>query len=378
MIRSYSLLFFLVGGVLAISSCGDKQPPMQGPPPAVPVTVTTVRLTNAIYYDEYPATVSALNEINLTAQVTGYVTSIHFRDGDKVRKGQLLYSLDQQVYAANYQQAVADLQVQEANLEKSRKDAERYQELDKHDAIAKQQVDYANAAYEVAKRQVAAAKANVASVRSNVKFSKIYAPFTGTIGISKVKQGTSVVAGQTILNTVSTDNPIAVDFNVDQKELYRFAQLQQNSNKPADSVFTIAFGNDVYPYAGRVEMIDRAVDPQTGTIKTRLVFPNEKGMLKPGMNATVRVRNNASSNSTLIPYKAVTEQLGEFFVYVVGDSSKVTQRKVQLGKQVGSGIIVSEGLKEGEQIAVEGIQNLREGVVVTTASPAPPGAPAKK
>ena len=376
MIRSYSLLFFLIGEGLVISSCGDRQPPIQGPPPAVPVTVTTVRLTNATYYDEYPATVSALNEINLTAQVTGYVTSIHFRDGDKVRKGQLLYSLDQQVYAANYQQAVADLQVQEANLEKSRKDAERYQELDKHDAIAKQQVDYANAAYEVAKKQVAAAKANVASVQSNVKFSKIYAPFTGTIGISKVKQGTSVVAGQTILNTVSTDNPIAVDFNVDQKELYRFAQLQQNNNKPADSVFTIAFGNYVYPYAGRVELIDRAVDPQTGTIKTRLVFPNEKGMLKPGMNATVRVRNNASSNSTLIPYKAVTEQLGEFFVYVVGDSNKVSQRKVELGKQVGSGIIVREGLKEGEQIAVEGIQNLREGVVVTTA--APPGAPEKK
>ncbi|HKH62388.1 MAG TPA: efflux RND transporter periplasmic adaptor subunit [Flavitalea sp.] len=378
MIRSYSLLFFLIGGSLVVSSCGNKPAPVQGPPPAVSVTLTTVKLTNATYYDEYPATVSALNEINLTAQVTGYVTGIHFKDGNRVKKGQLLYSLDQQVYAANYQQAVADLQVQEANLEKSRKDAERYQELDKHDAIAKQQVDYANAAYEVAKRQVAAARANVSSVQSNVKFSKIYAPFTGTIGISKVKQGTSVVAGQTILNTVSTDNPIAVDFNVDQKELYRFVQLQQNNNKPADSVFTIAFGNDVYPYAGRVELIDRAVDPQTGTIKTRLVFPNEKGMLKPGMNATVRVRNNASSSSTLIPYKAVTEQLGEFFVYVVGDSSKVTQRRVQLSKQVGSGIIVREGLKEGEQIAVEGIQNLREGTVITTAASTPPGTPAKK
>ena len=151
---------------------------MQGPPPAVPVTVTTVHSTNTTYYDEYPATVSALNEINLTAQVTGYVTGIHFKDGAKVKKGQLLYSLDAQVYAANYQQAIANLELQEANLEKAKKDAERYQELDKHDAIAKQQVDYANAAYEVAKRQVAAAKANVAGVQSNVKFCRIYAPFT--------------------------------------------------------------------------------------------------------------------------------------------------------------------------------------------------------
>ena len=375
--RIYLFIFF-IGGLSAFPSCADKQPPLQGPPPATQVTLTTVNSTNAHYYDEYPATVSALNEINLTSQVTGYVTSIHFKDGDKVKKGQLLYSLDAQVYAANEQQAIADLQVQEANLERARKDAERYHELDKHDAIAKQQVDYADAAHEVAKRQVAAAKANVAGVRSNVKFSRIYAPFSGTIGISQVKQGTSVVAGQTILNTVSTDNPIAVDFNVDQKEIYRFIQLQQNTNRPADSVFTIAFGNDVYPYPGKIGLIDRAVDPQTGTIKTRLIVPNDKGMLRAGMNATVRVKNNASATSTLIPYKAVTEQLGEFFVYVAGDSNKVTQRKVQLGKPVGANIIVKEGLNEGEKIVVEGVQNLREGSVISTTPPAPPGTASKK
>lgn len=374
------MLFFLsfLTGALVLSSCGDKKPPAQGPPPAVPVTLGTVNTTDAVYYDEYPGTVSALNEIQLTAQVTGYVTGIHFRDGDKVRKGQLLYSLDAQVYNANYQQAVADLQVQEANLLKASKDAERYHELDKHDAIAKQQVDYADAAYNVAQKQVAAARANVAGVQSNVKFSRIYAPFKGTIGISQVKQGTSVVAGQTILNTVSTDNPMAVDFNVDQKEIYRFIQLQQNNSKASDSAFTIAFGSEVYPYPGRIGLIDRAVDPQTGAIKTRLVFSNDKKMLRAGMNATVRIKNNAAAQSTIIPSKAVTEQLGEFFVYVAGDSNKVSQQKVRLGKQIGAGIIVTEGLKEGDQIAVEGVQNLKEGSVITTAPPKPPGAVTQK
>lgn len=370
-----NILLVFIGGMMTVSSCGDKNQPaaQQGPPPPVQVTLATVAPTDAVYYDEYPGTVAALNEINLTAQVTGYVTSVNFGDGDKVRKGQLLYTLDAQVYNANYQQAVANLQVQEANLSKASKDAERYHELDKHDAIAKQQVDYADAAYDVAKKQLAAAKANVASVQSNVKFSRIYAPFSGTIGISQVKQGTSVVAGQTVLNTVSTDNPIAVDFSVDQKELYRFVQLQQNKSKPSDSAFTIAFGNDIYPYSGSIGLIDRAVDPQTGTIKTRLIFPNEKGILKAGMNATVRIRNNASEKSTLIPYKAVTEQLGEFFVYVAGDSNKVSQHKVKLGKQIGANIIVMEGLQEGDKIAVEGVQNLREGTVVSTESPKPAG-----
>ena len=364
-------LFFLV--TATFSACKDEKTPVQGPPPAVQVALETVTPTSAVYYDEYPGTVAALNEIQLTAQVTGYVTSINFKDGDKVRKGQLLYSLDAQVYSANYQQAVAALQVQEANLAKAAKDAERYHELDKNDAIAKQQVDYADAALEVAKKQVAAAKANVAGVQSNVRFSRIYAPFSGTIGISQVKKGTSVVAGQTVLNTISTDNPMAVDFNVDQKEIFRFTQLQQAKSKASDSLFLISFGSDVYPYPGTIGLIDRAVDPQTGTIKTRLIFPNDKGMLKSGMNTTVRVKNNSPENATLIPYKAVTEQLGEFFVYVAGDSNKVSQRRVVLGKQIGANIIVRDGLTPGEKIAVEGVQNLREGSVIATTAAMPPG-----
>ncbi|MEO6329907.1 MAG: efflux RND transporter periplasmic adaptor subunit [Ginsengibacter sp.] len=370
--------FSFIASLVIFCSCADKKPAAQGPPPAVQVTLDTVRQTNAIYYDEYPGTVAALNEIKLTAQVTGYVTSVHFKDGNKVKKGQLLYSLDAQVYNANYQQAVANVQVQEANLSKASKDADRYHELDKHDAIAKQQVDYADAAFDVAKKQLAAAKASVASVQSNVKFSRIYAPFSGTIGISQVKPGTSIVAGQTILNTVSTDNPMVVDFAVDQKEIYRFVQLQQGTNKPSDSVFTIAFGSDIYSYPGSIGLIDRAVDPQTGTIKTRLIFPNDKAMLKAGMNTTVRVKNNASAQSTIIPYKAVIEQLGEFFVYVAGDSNKVSQRKVQLGKQIAADIIIKDGLNEGDKIAVEGVQNLKEGSVITTDPPKDAGNAAQK
>src|SRR6185503_15548233 len=110
--------------------------------------------------------------------------------------------------------------------------------------------------------------------------------------------------------------------------------LQQQLNKAKDSTFSIAFGTEVYPFNGSISLIDRAVDPQTGTIKIRLEFPNNKGMLKAGMSTTVRILNNASEGSVIIPHKAITEQLGEFFVYVVGDSNKVTQRKLVLGKQI--------------------------------------------
>lgn len=361
--------YFTLASMVLLSACGAKQQQQQGPPPAIPVTIEEVKTAQAVYYDEYPGTVVALNQTELRAQVTGYVTGIYFKDGDKVKKGQRLYSIDQQLYNANYQQALANQAVQETNLLKAQKDADRYHELDKKDAIAKQQVDYADAALEAAKKQVDAAKASVNAVRANVNFSTIVAPFSGTIGISQVRTGTSVVAGQTILNTVSTDNPIAVDFTVDQKEVYRFSQLLGQNKKTGDSTFSIAFANDVYPFHGSIALIDRAVDPQTGTIKTRLSFPNEKNILKAGMSTTVRVLNNSGQQSVTIPYKSVTEQLGEFFVYVVGDSSKVTQRKVSVGNQVGTNVIIKDGLKEGEKIVVQGVQNLREGAVITTQAP---------
>jgi membrane fusion protein (multidrug efflux system) len=354
-----SILFACGGGQ-------QQQQQQQGAMPAIAVTLQTVQSSDAVYYNEYPATVVALNQTDIRAQVTGYITGIYFKDGDKVKQGQKLYSIDQQLYNANYEQAMANLQVQETNLIKAQKDANRYHELDKNDAIAKQQVDYADAALEAAKKQVDAAKANVNAVKSNVSFSTIVAPFGGTIGISQVRNGTSVVAGQTVLNTISTDDPIAVDFTIDQKELYRFTQLQQQKNNANDSTFSIAFGNDIYPKFGNISVIDRAVDPQTGTIKIRLSFSNDKHLLKAGMSTTVRVLNTSGAASVIIPYKAVTEQLGEFFVYVLSDSSKVTQRKVQLSKAIGANIIVKEGLKVNEQIVVEGVQNLREGAAITT------------
>lgn len=353
---------------LLFAACGNKQQQQQGPPPAIAVTVDKVIAANVTYYDEFPGTVVALNQTELRAQVTGYITGIYFKDGDKVKKGQKLYSIDQQLYNANLQQAQANLQVQETNLLKAQKDADRYHELDKKDAIAKQQVDYADAAFEAAKKQVDAARANVNAVRSNVSFATIVAPFSGTIGISQVRSGTSVVAGQTVLNTISTDDPIAVDFAVDQKAYYRFAALKEKGVKLNDSTFTIAFGTDVYPYNGKINLIDRAVDPQTGTIKVRLQFPNDKGLLKSGMSTTVRVLNSASDKSVMIPHKAVTEQLGEFFAYVVGDSNKVSQRRLVLGKQIGVNIIVTDGLEEGETIVVQGVQNLREGAVIAPAA----------
>lgn len=344
---------------IILMSCGNKQSTFQGPPP-VNVSVVQVASSDAVYYDEYPAIVKALNEVELRPQINGYVVGIHFKEGDQVKKGQKLYSLDQQQSEGAYQQALANLSVQEANLVKTKRDVERYRELDSKNAIAKQQVDYAEAAYAAAQKQVDAAKAAVQSAQTNVRYATIVAPFNGTIGMSLVKLGAAVTPGQTLLNTISSDNPIVADIVVDQHDIYKFTQML--NKKTNDSTFRLAFRDQVYPHFGKISFIDRAVDPQTGTIKMRVEFPNPDRALRAGMSGTLQVLN-VSDKAIVIPYKAVSEQLGEFFVYMV-DSAKATQRKVVLGEQVGRNIIIKSGLQEGETIITEGIQSLREGAAI--------------
>jgi len=349
------------------AACGSKKETAMRGPQAVPVSVEKVSANYAPYYDEYPSVVKALQEVELRPQVSGYITGIYFKEGDKVTKGQKLYSIDRQQTEAGYKQALAILSVQEANLVKAKQDAERYRELDKVDAIAKQQVDYAEANYKTALKQVEASKAMVQSAQTNLRYSTIVAPFDGTIGISSVRLGASVSPGQTLLNTISSDDPMGADITVDQQEIFRFYQLLEKGDD-SDSSFLLTFGEQKYTHSGKMSFIDRAVDPLTGSIKIRIEFPNPDHVLRAGMSGSLRVLSNTDNKSITIPYKSITEQLGEFFVYVA-EADKVTQRQVKLGKQVGANIIIKSGLKEGETIAVEGVQNLREGSLISISTP---------
>ena len=357
------IIFFSFGMTILFFSCASrkKDDPMKAPPPPA-VSAEIVERGKAVYYDEYPATVAALNQNELRAQVTGYITGIHFKDGQHVVRGQKLYDIDKQQYQASLDQAIANLNVTKANLARAQQDADRYAGLLKQDAVARQVYDHAIADLESAKMQMEAANSSVRNAQTTVKYSSIYAPFTGTVGISLVKMGALVTANQTLLNTISSNDPMAVDIAVDQREISRFVQLQNNLSAKGDSVFVLQLpGNFTYPQPGKVSLIDRAVDPQTGTIKIRLVFSNPQNMLKPGMNVNVRIENNsADSSMVLIPFKAVTEQMGEYFVFVVNDSSQAIEQKLSLGPRINDKVVVRHGLNAGDKIITEGFQRLRD------------------
>ena len=367
-------------GAFALASCGNKkeeEAKKNAPPPPVSVGVYKVDQEPVVSYDTYQGTIVPVNEVELRAEVGGYVTSIFIKDGQRVTKGQRLYEVDQTRYQADYRQAQAQLAVARANYAKAAKDAERYTRLAEQDAIAKQRVDYAKTDVTNAASQIIAAQASLTTVAQNLKRSVVVAPFAGTIGISQVKLGSLATQGSTLLNTISSDDPIAVDAAVGEQQIQRFQQLKLKPAAKSDSVYSLVLaGKREYAALGKITTIDRAVDPQTGTVKVRVQFPNPKRTLLAGMNTTLRVRNNDTGRQLTIPYKAVTEQMGEFFVYVVGDSSKVSQRKVVLGTRIKEKIVVRNGLKVSETIVSDGVQNLRQGVVVKVGDANAPAQPA--
>ncbi|QMW05243.1 efflux RND transporter periplasmic adaptor subunit [Spirosoma foliorum] len=354
---------------LLLTACGGDKNQQQAPPPPTAVTAVKVSKGSAVYYDQFPATVTALLQVDIQPQVAGNITGIFFQDGQHVSKGQKLYTIDPQQYRATYDQAVANLNVQKANLNRAQKDADRYNTLAQQDAVAKQLVDNANATLEAAKMQVEASQATIQQVATNLKYTTIYAPMDGTIGISQVRLGAAVAPGSTPLNTISSDNPIAADVQIDESQIPRFLKLQNQPNVVRDSTLILVLPDgSKYPYPGTVKIIDRAVDPQTGTLRVRVAFPNTNKQLKVGLNANVRVKNSSGEPQLLIPYQSVTEQMSEYFVFVVGDSSKVSQKKVTLGARINGQVIVKNGLTEGETIVTEGTQKIRDGakVQVTT------------
>jgi RND family efflux transporter MFP subunit len=348
------------------SACGKKDGKQNAAPPPTPVNVQEVKKADALYYDKYQGQVVALNAVELRSQVGGFITGIFFKEGTVVTKGTPLYEIDRRKYQAAYDQARANVASAKANLNRARKDIDRYNMLLKNDAVARQTVDQATATYETSQSQVAVAQAALASAATDLSYATIRAPFTGRIGISQVKLGAQVTPGTTLLNTISTGNPIGVDVVINEQDINRFYKLQKSSS---DTTFRLQLSDGTnYDRVGKIFAIDRGVSDQTGTIKVRVQFSNPQDVLKDGMSCVLQVLNDVSGNQVQIPYKAITEQMGEFFVFVSKDTI-AEQRKVTIGPRIQSNVVVTNGLQAGEKIITEGFQRLRDGGKITLGPP---------
>lgn len=361
---------FYVAGMILCAACGNskkqqQQAAMMG---KMKPTVVAAEVVPAVYTvsEKFPATLVAHDIVQLKPDVSGYLEAIRVADGSNVTKGQPLYDIDRSRYTAAYGQVAATQQQAEADLAQRQRDYERYKSLLEHDAISKQTVDQAYTAMLTAQANVAAAKAAVARAGTDVNHAIVRAPVTGKIGIVQVKVGDVINAGQTLINTIVNEHPMFADMDIPQARLPEFLRIR--NGKGGDEKFYIQFGDGTrYGEAGKVLTINNIVDPQTGTVRVRLVFDNKDGMLKSGMSIVIVMQYGTPATQLAIPAKAIIQNLSETSVYTISNDNVISARDIVPGPVTDTMQLVTSGLKPGDRIVVEGLQRVKPGDTVNIA-----------
>jgi membrane fusion protein (multidrug efflux system) len=314
----------------------------------------------------------------LRPRVTGLVTQIRFQPGQRVKEDELLMQIDPRPYDEQVTDAQAKLADSEAQLARARQDVARYEPLLPDNAIPRQTYDQAVSQEKSNAAAVVARRASLETARLSRSYAEVRSPITGRIGLQKVEIGALASAGQTVLATVSTLDPMLVYFSVPEIAYLDYVRRQTAApGKMAAEppVQLLLADGSLYAHAGKVDFADRALNAATGTLTLRAAFPNPEDLLRPGMNIRIRIVYDVAENAILIPQKAVTEMLGKTFASVVGADNKVEQRPIATGARIGELWLVQSGLKPGERVVVDGLQKARPGTIVKPVD-APAAAPA--
>ncbi len=378
------LAVLLFAGLLALSlsGCGSNADSKAAPPPGV--QVVAVQQKDVTLNSEWIATLDGYVNAQMQPHVSGYLVRQDYREGSVVRNGQVLFEIDPRPFQATLDQAQGQLtqaQAQviqaQAQLSKATQDVARDTPLAEAKAIAQSQFDDdvqakagAAAAVAAAEAGVSAAKAAVETAQLNLSFTKITSLVDGVAGIAQAQIG-DLVATTTVLTSVSQVDPIKVYFPMSEQDYLRAQKIsaagKDRQALPLDGVPLTLLLSDgsVYPYKGKVLWTDRQIDPSTGTIRVAAAFPNSGNVLRPGQYGRVRAATEVRQNALLVPQAAVTELQGSFQVAVVGSDNKVKIQPVQVGAQVGSDSIITQGVSAGDRVMVGGMQYARPGAMVT-------------
>lgn len=363
-----------------VAGCAKKAPP---PPPRPVVFVAKPLKTKLVDWDDYVGRFEAINSVDVRPRVTGYLQSIGFRDGQMVRKGQVLFVIDPRPYQA----ALAQARGQEAHatsaLANARIELTRAQNLLAARAIAEQEYETRLATEQQAAADLAAAQANVQSAALNVTFTKVTAPLDGRASDRRVAPGNLVTQDTTVLTNITDLNPIRFIFDGAESFYLKYERESRKGSRPESR----NFANPVeirlqdqpnYVIKGRMDFVDNALDPNSGTIRGRAVVPNPDYSLTPGLFGHLRLLGSGAYEGLLIPDEAITTQQSDQVIYVVGPGGKVAQRKITTGPLVNGLRVVRTGLGADENVVVDGVERAKVGVAVDARpgkiSPPDPGA----
>jgi len=361
----FALAVAITAAAIASSAC-NKQGPTA--PAVAEVFVIKVVEQDVPIYSEWVGTTDGFVNAQVRPRVQGYLLKQVYKDGADVTAGQLLFQIDDREYKAALDQALGTLAQWQAALKKNQLDVARYTPLAAKGAVSTEEVDDAVQAARGSQAQVEAAQAAVETAKLNLGWTKVFAPIDGIAGIAPVQVG-DLVTPSTLLTTVSQLDPIKVTFPISEQEYLRFADRikeHQRTGRAKDEpdVELVLADGSAYRYPGRFYVANRQVDIQTGTIQIQALFPNRDDILRPGQYAKVRAATRLRSAALLVPQRAVQETQGQYQVAVVGPDNKVAFRTVKPSEQVGSLWIIDEGLKSGDSVVTEGLQKIKDGVVV--------------
>jgi RND family efflux transporter MFP subunit len=376
-----------------LAGCGQQQQQQQKaspPPPAVTVAAPIQRAITD--FDEYVGRFVAVDSVEVRARVSGYLDKIDFKDGQMVKEGDLLFTIDKRPFQTALDQAKATLERARAELAFAEGDLQRAAQLVRDKTITQQTFDQRTQVKRVAEANLAAQEAAVRQAELDLQFTDLRAPVSGRIGDRRVSVGNLVTGGTsgntTLLATIVSTDPIRFEFTFDEASYLRYERLAANGNVNARRDDIAARGGSTvvrlklidekdFIHVGRMDFVDNVIDRSTGTIRGRAVFANGQGIFTPGMFARVQVPGSAPYTALLIPDTAIGSEQARKFVYVVRPDDTVAQKYVELGQLSDGDRVIKSGLEPTDRVIVEGLMRARPGIKVSPqTAPAPVSAAA--
>lgn len=387
----YGAIFPIFAVALTLAACGQGQQQQQAAPPPPAVTVSQPIKRNIVDQDEYVGRFVAVDSVEIRARVSGYLDKIHFTDGQMVKEGDLLFTIDKRPFQTALDQAKANLQRARADLAFAEGDLERAAALVRDKTITQQVFDQRTQVKRVAEATVAAQEAAVRQAELDLQFTDLRAPVTGRIGDRRVSVGNLVTGGTTgnttLLATIVSTDPIRFEFTFDEASYLRYERLARTGGKSARKNDIAARGGSTlvrlklidekdFTHVGRMDFVDNVIDRSTGTIRGRASFANAAGVFTPGMFARLQVPGSPPYEALLIPDTAIGSEQARKFVYVVRPDNSVAQKYVVLGQLSDGDRVIKSGLEPDDRVVVDGLMRVRPGVKVDPQIGAAPPAPA--
>lgn len=345
--------------ILLLSACSGGGDQQQAPPPPA-VTVATPLAWDVVDWDEYVGRFEAVQSVEIKPRMSGYVQAVHFRDGQFVRQGQLLYTIDPRPTQALLGQARGQLARAVATLANARTELARSRALGAQQAVSVEEIEQRQAAVRAGEADVRAARAAVTARELDVGFTRVSAPISGQVSERRIDAGNAVTADQTVLTTIVSLDPIHFAFDGSEALLLRYQRQQGGARAGAAARIRLQDEAD-YVHPGRLDFVDSSLNPGAGTIRARVVAPNPDGFLKPGMFGRLRLAGSTPYRALLVPDTAIATDAARRIVYVVGADNKAVARPVELGPLIGGLRVIRSGIGPRDRVIINGIQRAMPG-----------------